>query len=218
MGRPIVLTSGIGDTADVWSDIVGQMAGHAKTLCWDLRGHGDSDRPDDLHQYQSDHAVSDLMSMISQVGGSADNPVVLVGHSLGGYLSLKTVLKAPELIGALILVATGPGFRDAAARETWNKFALSMRLGKDVHEAARYLGVQNDGSVLSNLSSIEVPTLVIVGSRDRRFLAAKDYMVRKIPNATEVVIPDGGHAIHRTHPDQVGRAVLGFLREASLIC
>jgi pimeloyl-ACP methyl ester carboxylesterase len=212
-----VFTCGIGDTADVWSDIASHMSGQAKTLCWDLRGHGDSDRPDDPDQYQSEHAVSDLMSMISQVGGSLNNPVVLVGHSLGGYLSLKAALQSPNQIGALILIATGPGYRDTAAREEWNKFAVSMRLGDSVHPAASQLGVQNDGSVLSNLSSIRVPTLVIVGSHDRRFLAAKDYMVRKIPKATGIVIPDGRHSVHRTHPDLVGRAMLSFLREASLI-
>ena len=40
---------------------------------------------------------------------------MLVGHSLGGYLSLAHTLDHPDDVAALVLIATGPGFRRAAA-------------------------------------------------------------------------------------------------------
>ena len=155
--------------------------------------------------------------MIAHAGGSADNPVVLIGHSLGGYLSLAAAIQYPRLVKALVLIATGPGFRDEAAREQWNRFALSMDIGADAHPAARQLGVHGDATVIDALGSIQVPTLVIVGSEDRRFLAAKDYLVSKIPHASGLVIAGARHNVHTTHSAAVARAMLSFFEAHSLL-
>jgi pimeloyl-ACP methyl ester carboxylesterase len=155
--------------------------------------------------------------MIANAGGSADNPAVLIGHSLGGYLSLGAAVQYPRLIKALVLIATGPGFRDEAARDQWNRFALSMDIGPDAHPAARQLGVHGDANVMNGLRGIQVPTLVIVGSEDRRFLAAKDYLASRIPNASGLVIAGGRHSVHTTHSGEVGGAILSFLEAHSLL-
>ena len=162
-------------------------------------------------------ALEDLASMIAHAGGSADNPAVLIGHSLGGYLSLRAAIQYPRLVKALVLIATGPGFRDETAREQWNRYALSMELGADAHPAARQLGLHGDATVIDALGSIQVPTLVIVGSEDRRFLAAKDYLVGKIPNASGLVIAGARHNVHKTHSAEVDRAILSFLEANSLL-
>src|SRR5258708_37025985 len=101
--------------------------------------------------------------MIANGGGGADNPAVLIGHSLGGYLSLCVAVQYPQLVKALVLIATGPGFRDETAREQWNRYALSMDTGADAHPAARQLGVNSDANVINGLGSIQVPVLVVVG-------------------------------------------------------
>jgi pimeloyl-ACP methyl ester carboxylesterase len=201
----------------VWADIVRSLNGGTTALCWDLRGHGQSERSDDPEDYASRLAVADLATMIANAGGSADNPAVLIGHSLGGYLSLCAAVQYPRLVKALVLIATGPGFRDEAAREQWNRFALSLDIGPDAHPAARQLGVHGDANVMNGLREIQVPTLVIVGSEDRRFLAAKDYLASRIPNASGLVIAGGRHSVHTTHSGEVGRAILSFLEAHSLL-
>jgi pimeloyl-ACP methyl ester carboxylesterase len=216
-GRPIVFTSGIGNTSSVWADIVRSLKGSATALCWDLRGHGQSERSEDPNDYASKLAVSDLVTMIANAGGSADNPAVLIGHSLGGYLSLCAAVRFPRLVKALVLISTGPGFRDETAREQWNRYALSMDIGADAHPAARQLVVHSDANVINGLGSIKVPALVIVGSEDRRFLAAKDYLTSRIPNASGLVIAGGRHAVHKTHSGEVDRAILSFLEAHSLL-
>jgi pimeloyl-ACP methyl ester carboxylesterase len=216
-GRPVVFTSGIGHTSTVWADIVGSLNGRAAALCWDLRGHGHSERSLEPKDYTPQLAVTDLATMIANAGGSADNPAVLIGHSLGGYLSLRAAIQHPELVGALVLIATGPGFRDETAREQWNQFALTMDIGTDVHPAARHLGIHSDATVINGLGSIEVPTLVIVGGEDRRFLAAKDYLAARMPNASGLVIAGGRHNVHKTHSEEVGGAILSFLEAHSLL-
>jgi pimeloyl-ACP methyl ester carboxylesterase len=210
-GRPIVFTSGLGNTSSVWLDIVRSLNGSATALCWDLRGHGQSERSEDPEDYASRLAVADLAAMIANAGGSEDNPAVLVGHSLGGYLSLCAAVQYPRLVKALVLIATGPGFRDETAREQWNQYVLSMDIGADAHPAARRLSLHSDATVINGLRSIQAPALVIVGSEDRRFLAAKDYLAGRIPNASGLVIAGGRHSVHRTHSGEVGRAILAFL-------
>jgi pimeloyl-ACP methyl ester carboxylesterase len=216
-GRPIVFTSGVGNTSSVWADIVRTMNGRATALCWDLRGHGQSQRPENPNDYACKLAVADLATMIENAGGSADNPAVLVGHSLGGYLSLCAAIQHPQLVKALVLIATGPGFRDATARDQWNRLALDMDIGADAHPAARHLCVHSDAAVISGIGSIQVPALIIVGSEDRRFLAAKDYLASRIPNASGLVIAGGRHSIHKTHSEEVGSAILSFLEAHSLL-
>ena len=56
---------------------------------------------------------------IDDVIASIDEPVVLVGHSLGGYLSLAHAATRPGAAKGVIVLNTGPGFRDPEKREGW---------------------------------------------------------------------------------------------------
>jgi pimeloyl-ACP methyl ester carboxylesterase len=56
-----------------------------------------------------------------------------------------------------------------------------------------------------------VPALVLVGERDRPFLAAADYMAGKIPGAEQVVVPGAGHASNVDQPEAFNRSVTEFL-------
>ncbi len=210
-GTPIVLTTGLGDSSEAWSGLFDLLRDRSRVLKWDFRGHGHSESSGNPEDYSAELAAQDLERIVSIAGATPANPAVLVGHSLGGYLSLSYAIRHPEMIRALVLVSTGPGFRDEASREQWNEYVDSMDLGSRVNAHARLLGLQSDGSVLARLTSIQRPTLVVVGRDDRRFLGAKDYLVAKIPHAISVVIDGGRHSIHKTHSDEVNAAILSFL-------
>ncbi len=111
--RTVVLTHGWGATAHMWEPQVAALGAHARVVSWDLRGHGRSPSPDDASAYDVAVALDDLDGL---VGGRA----VLVGHSLGGQLSLAFALRHPERVAGLGLLSTGPGYRDATGREQWN--------------------------------------------------------------------------------------------------
>ena len=211
LGPPAVLTAGMGHTSAVWEGLTGMLASRCTVLRWDYRGHGQSESTDDPADYSTDLALADLIAMMARAGTSEDNPAVLIGHSLGGYLSLRAAVEVPRLIKALVLIATGPGFRDDAAREKWNQFARSMPIDAGVHPEARRLSFQSDDRVMRALSSIAVPTLVIVGGEDTHFLGAKEYLVRKMPHATGVEIAGARHSVHVTHSSRVSDAISGFL-------
>ena len=70
---------------------------------------------------------------------------------------------------------------------------------------------QRDDLVIASLDTIAVPSIVLVGSNDTNFLAATDYMARKIHGAAKVVIDGAGHAANLHQPAAFNRAVETFL-------
>jgi pimeloyl-ACP methyl ester carboxylesterase len=70
---------------------------------------------------------------------------------------------------------------------------------------------QQDSRVMDAITDIAVPTLVLVGSEDERFLGSSEYMARKIPGARLELIKDAAHAANMQKPDAFNGALLGFL-------
>jgi pimeloyl-ACP methyl ester carboxylesterase len=233
-GRPAVLLShGFAATSAMFAANVPAIAADHEVITWDLRGHGHSDSPADPDSYSAAAALADMAALLTSRGLDR---AVLGGHSLGGYLSLDFALTYPERVAALVLIDTGPGFRNDAARDGWNGRAerTASRLaergldalgsGAELHAsehrdacglvlAARHTLTQRDSHVLDGLPSIAVPTLVIVGSDDAPFLGAAEYMTTKIPLARKAVIPGAGHAPNVDRPDLFDAALRGFLAE-----
>ncbi len=227
---PLVLTHGYSATSAMWAPNLAALSADRQVLTWDLRGHGASQSPDDPSAYSSQAALDDLAALLDVVGAGR---AVLGGQSLGGYLSLAFHLIHPERVAALVLVDTGPGFRNDEARQGWNDRAEAYAVGFETRgldalgtspevragphdplglaHAARGILVQTDGAVMASLGTIAVPTLVLVGERDRPFLAAADVMAAKIPGATKVVLADAGHAANLDQPAAFDAAVTRFL-------
>ena len=210
-GEALVLTAGMAASSDDWKDYVSPLSRHNRVLTWDHRGHGQSGKSADPEQYSQALAVRDLKSMVEAAGGSADHPAVLIGHSMGGYLSLRVALEQPDLVKALVLIATGPGFKDIDARNRWNETLLSQRLGGEYPEHVTRLGMQEDSLVIEKINQIDVPALVIVGDGDRPFLKAKDFLSKNLRYAVCKVIGSAGHNVHKTCPEETLTAIQRFL-------
>lgn len=209
---PLVLcTHGGADTGDTWREQVGFLAGLGRAaVTWDLRGHGRSAAPLDRDYYSRETAIEDIGALVA----SGEAPVVLMGHSLGGYLSLGFTLRHPERVAALVLVATGPGFRDEAARTEWNEMAKTgITKGGAPAEAVGLLA-QHDSWVIDNLGAITVPVLQLVGDGDRMFLRATRYAAEKFAGPTHTVVVEGaGHHVHKRAAAEVNAAIASFLHE-----
>ena len=72
--------------------------------------------------------------------------------------------------------------------------------------------------MIDGLGTIEVPALVVVGDRDRQFLAGSSYLAAKLPGAggEPRVMVDCGHAPPVSQPEAFVTAVRTFLRDADL--
>ncbi len=228
---PMLLTHGFGASQAMWAPNVEALGADRRILTWDLPGHGASVFTGELTH---DRCVEDMLGLLDILGVSR---AVVGGMSLGGFLSLLFCARHPERVAALILVDTGPGFRDDTAREAWNLWvgeladdlearglpALSggpesavaqhVAGAAELARAARAILTQRDGEVLQSLGRIAVPALIVVGAEDDRFLAAADAMARRIPGAEKVLIEGAGHAANMDRPAEFNHAVLEFLRD-----
>lgn len=230
-GPAVLLTHGYSATSRMWHGQARALSDEYRIIAWDLRGHGRSGSPADLADYAESAAVDDMVAILDACGVER---AVIGGLSLGGYLSLAFHLAHPERVRALMLFDTGPGYKNAEAREGWNRSAEerarafedkgleALGAGAEVrisqHRSAQGLARaalgtlrQVDARVIESLPDVRVPTLVLVGEKDRPFLAATEYMARKIPGATHVVLPGAGHAANIDQPDSFNETVRRFL-------
>lgn len=102
-GAPVILTHGLAASLHDWDDLLPALAqnGYAG-YALDLFGHGESHKPADHHEYTFDAVFDHFAAWIDSLHLS--EPMVLVGHSLGGGLSLQYALRHPERVRALVLV------------------------------------------------------------------------------------------------------------------
>lgn len=66
----------------------------------------------------------------------------------------------------------------------------------------------------SELASVHVPTLVVLGGADR-LVTGVGPVARRIPNARVAVFPGAGHMVHEERRHEVNRAILDFLGDAA---
>ncbi|MEV0466018.1 alpha/beta hydrolase [Nocardia tengchongensis] len=77
-----------------------------RAVAYDQRGQWESEGPDEVSDYTMADFVGDLHGVVDQV--SPDEPVHLVGHSFGGYVSRVAVIERPARFRTFTLLASGP--------------------------------------------------------------------------------------------------------------
>ena len=126
-GSRVVFLHGLFGQGRNWTQIGKALADRHRVLLVDLPHHGRSGWSDDF----------DYLEVADQVAGllAADDPVALVGHSLGGKVAMLLALRHPELVARLCVVDVSPVAyahvsefeRYVAAMQALDLAALSQR-------------------------------------------------------------------------------------------
>jgi 3-oxoadipate enol-lactonase len=99
---PVVLLHGFPLNRAMWDEVVPALADRYHVIVPDLRGHGESEAPAGGPYEMGDHA-GDVLSLLETLGHTT---AAVVGLSMGGYVLLQLLTRAPERLSAAVLADT----------------------------------------------------------------------------------------------------------------
>jgi alpha-beta hydrolase superfamily lysophospholipase len=96
----LIITHGHGEHSDCYARVVDALDGKGwSVFAWDWRGHGRSDGQRgyaaDFNEYCYDFEA--FLKYLKEQNSLSDKPTVLLAHSMGGLIQLKTLLSHLEL-------------------------------------------------------------------------------------------------------------------------
>jgi pimeloyl-ACP methyl ester carboxylesterase len=92
--QPLVLVHGWGDTSETWQFVVDHLSPARTVVAMDMRGFGRTQRPEDGYWF-ADY-LADLDALLDHL--SADAPLDLVGHSMGGNIVMLYAGVRPQRV------------------------------------------------------------------------------------------------------------------------
>ncbi len=98
---PLLMLHGTSHCAQVWDYAAKTLSTEFHVLCFDQRGHGDSDAPG--FGYTFDQLGQDLASIVQQLELSG---VSILAHSSGGFAAIISDSLLPGSIGRVVMVET----------------------------------------------------------------------------------------------------------------
>lgn len=102
-GQPVILIHGMAASLSDWNSLAPALASNDFAVyALDLLGHGESAKPDDPRLYHIESIYGHFKEWLE--GLDLEAPSVLVGHSLGGYLSLLHAIRQPSAVRGLVLL------------------------------------------------------------------------------------------------------------------
>ena len=219
-----------------WARQVPAFSADHRVVAVDLRGHGESDKPD--QDYAISGFVDDLAWLCYELG--LERPVI-VGHSMGGVIGMNLVRKRRELARALVMVdspairlpealqpvlaGTLAGLKSPSYVETAKSFVATFMFREDSDPSVKESVIQGmaaapqrvmrtalgDTVAPENLvpGPIGVPTLFVRASTQ---LSSADGLRQRYPGL-EVVEVDVAHFLHMEKPAEFNAILREFLEE-----
>jgi 3-oxoadipate enol-lactonase len=239
-GEPVLFIHGLGSSTRDWEYQLPAFLPHYRCICFDVRGHGQTDKP--AGPYSVEEFAADTARLLDHLDCG---PVHLVTISMGGMIAYQLAVDQPDRLRSMIICNSGPELllpgpknkamllvrlfiaRALGMRRVGLKLAREMFPKPDQVEfreklATRWAENDRDAyvaatraligwSVADRLSAIHCPTLVIKGEGDTTPLDTSDAHLARMPNAARVVIADSLHATPVDQSDRFNRIALDFL-------
>ncbi len=98
---PVILMHGFPESHRTWAKVAPLLGGRLRLIMPDLRGFGDSDRPQDVAAYSTDMLVADVFALADALGVGN---FALVGHDWGGAVAWAAALRGNSRIERLAII------------------------------------------------------------------------------------------------------------------
>lgn len=215
-GEPLVLLHGNGESHRYFARQIDFFSASRRVIAADTRGHGASPRgtaPFTIGQF-----ALDLAEFLDGLGLER---VDLLGFSDGGNIALTFALAHPERLRRLVLNGANldpGGVKRSTQLPIEAGYRMARLAAKRDPRAVRNmemlgLMVNQPNIDPASLRTLEVPTLVIAGTRDLIRAEHTRMIAGNLPRGELVLIP-GNHFIAAKNPDAFNAAVDEFLRRS----
>ncbi|WP_019875503.1 alpha/beta fold hydrolase [Sporichthya polymorpha] len=233
---PVVFLHGLGmdNMASFYYTVAGAVGKTgAECVLYDLRGHGDTERP--RTGYTMEDSIADLTGVLDAL--EISTPVHLVGNSYGGTIALDFAVEHPERVASLVLIEAHfnvDGWAEQIAAERQRVEAVVAEMGEENLQAwIRRFGrkvvkmmdaltdLANHTSFYPDLTkarpierdrlrSLRMPIRAIYGEKSD----VPDYQRQLedlLPHATLTVVEGVGHSVLMDATPQVREIVVEWL-------
>jgi len=129
-GAPVVLLHGFPDSADLWRNQVPALVDAGfRVIAPDLRGFGESDKPDSVDAYLMPNLMMDVTGIMDALGVGRAH---VVGHDWGSVLAWMTAAFMPDRVERLVAMSVGHPltFQDASMEQrqkSWYMLLFQFR-------------------------------------------------------------------------------------------
>ena len=121
----VVLLHGYLESMYVWDDFTSLLTPSVRVITVDIPGHGISEIKGEVHTMEM---VADVLhEMLNSLG---IEKVTMVGHSMGGYVSLAFCARYPEQLEGLVLLSSSPNPDTDEKKENRRREIALVRAGK----------------------------------------------------------------------------------------
>ncbi len=228
-GRNVVLLHCWAGSKEYWKWTVQALIPHFRVYALDLKGFGDSDKPKD------GYTMDDYSRLVAEFMDTLGiDSAILVGHSLGGKIAVNFAEQHPDRMESLVLVGTPVNKVSLGLRVfTWpiigkpwywivkriGKYTLQTQEAKrawlkpTINSAVRSMKAFSGTDLSGKLSRIRMPTLVVIGDKDRSSAAKQaSVFVRELENVKLCVVKHAAHSPMCENPAAFNRLLVDFLR------
>lgn len=214
-GTPLVLLHGNGENHEYFRHQIDCFSEDFRVIALDTRGHGLSPRGDG--EFSIKRFSEDLLGFLDELRVEKAN---ILGFSDGGNIALRFALDHPKRVLKLVLNGANL-FPEGVKRSTQIPIELAYKAVKKLAEKdekargkAEILGLMVNEPHVSpeELKALDMPVLVIVGSRDM-ILKKHSELIAKSIRKSEFVVIKGDHFIADKKPLEFNEAVSSFLKK-----
>ena len=127
-GNPLVLLHGFLESSSIWDPFIDELSEKRQVITIDLPGHGRSGNIAETHSMElMADAVHEVLQQL-QI-----KHVTLIGHSMGGYVSLAFCQKFPIMTKGLVLLNSTPEADSEERRKSRDRSIKIVRKSKNAY-------------------------------------------------------------------------------------
>ncbi|MCX6255739.1 MAG: alpha/beta hydrolase [Bacteroidia bacterium] len=207
----VIFENGMSDSLEAWGAIPDTVALFTHVFLYDRADIGKSDSS--RQERTIPNMVLELKSILKHE--NINPPYILVGHSLGGYITRYFSSQFPDDVKGLLLLDPAPeAFWESMSKRKlkkyieggneWYRTKHAPKYWKEWHQFILNMVYMKNLNISKNLP------IILVSATESNWYKYHEKIIAGFKNARHVELA-GGHYLHINHPD----LIVGYIKELS---